>query len=434
MHACTERPKVPKKGTPHTRDLWRLEFLFATACFVVTSRDNAHIILLRPQFSRIASLMLPKHGLCITGLQRSFPEFASNVRMSLETLYTDLNAVTFFGVRPANDTWHAVHATFPALANESTQSSCGVSPPPWFSAYARDWSTKRQFAKSFVMMMCDMAACMKLIEHHEAVARGGLPFETLARLRLDLAWEVPMRMPTHGFHRNAVHTPRMNTKAGINDKWAVGLRAPMSIYMYRVHAIAAANRLLSKNRSAPSPSLFWTHGDNSKGVSLIDYKCQSINPTAGSSFRCDANFDRHTTWQGWNASKRHGHSNATARPITAPQTQNGTHIGHEQKRFTMTSESFLQWALWRRNVSVMYEPSWMFCKFKDATNGTARICVPRMRKKQPCQALSCPGSGVDCGCLNNTCRFYDPRTKKNVTHWYCQNVGGQQLDLAGNLY
>ena len=43
-------------------------------------------------------------------------------------------------------------------------------PPPcaqWFSAYARDWHTKHAFHHSWVQMMCDMMACMKLIEHHE---------------------------------------------------------------------------------------------------------------------------------------------------------------------------------------------------------------------------------------------------------------------------
>lgn len=103
-------------------------------------------------------------------------------------------------------------------------------------------------------------------------------------------------------------------------------------------------------------------------------------------------------------------------------------------RFTLTSESFLQWALWRKNVSIVYEPSWMLCKFKDASNGTVRICVPRMRARERCASLICTGGGVDCIChQNTTCTHYDPRAKKNITNWYCQDTGGLQLSLDGAL-
>ena len=79
---------------------------------------------------------LPQHALCITGLQRSYTEFAPNVRASLASLYAggDLQAddaalessVTFFGVRPASDSWNAVRATLPSLRNESLQAPCGL--------------------------------------------------------------------------------------------------------------------------------------------------------------------------------------------------------------------------------------------------------------------------------------------------------------------
>ena len=38
----------------------------------------------------------------------------------------------------------------------------------------------------------------------------------------------------------------------------------------------------------------------------------------------------------------------------------------------MTSEGFLEWSLWRHNVSVYRETAWMFCKFSDATNYVAK--------------------------------------------------------------
>ena len=38
----------------------------------------------------------------------------------------------------------------------------------------------------------------------------------------------------------------------------------------------------------------------------------------------------------------------------------------------MTSEGFLEWSLWRHNVSVYREASWMFCKFSDASNKVSK--------------------------------------------------------------
>ena len=94
------------------------------------------------------------------------------------------------------------------------------------------------------------------------------------------------------------------------------------------------------------------------------------------------------------------------------------------------------WALWRANVSIAFESSWMFCKFGNAVNTTARICVPRMRKRMSCRTLICPGGLTDCGCKNSTCQ---PDPKKPAM-WYCEHVLGKQLSLdpyaiqGGGLY
>ena len=58
--------------------------------------------------------------------------------------------------------------------------------------------------------------------------------------------------------------------------------------------------------------------------------------------------------------------------------------------------------------------SWMFCKFGNAVNFTARICVPRMRKRQRCNTLVCAGGLTDCYCRNSTCGS----ASKPV--WYCE--------------
>ena len=67
----------------------------------------------------------------------------------------------------------------------------------------------------------------------------------------------------------------------------------------------------------------------------------------------------------------------------------------------------------------------MFCKFSDASNGTARTCVPRMRRQTPCPSLVCPGHIVDCGCLNSSCVVSNGKGG-NHSHWFCEEVGGYE--------
>lgn len=377
-----------------------------------------------------------EHAVCITGLQRSYPEFSHNVHYSLSNLYFGWRSersksqrrrlqlqevmppqdrertrsilgnwrlednVGFFGVRPANDSWATVRTDLPPLLGESIQTPCGLGRAPWFSAYAKTAHQRITYAYSFVQMMCDLKACHQLVQAHERkVARD---FVTVARLRLDLAWETPLSMPPE-LRPNTVYSSRMNTKAGLNDKWAIGRRAAMATYLDRVDLIPVANALW--NYSAKAISLKAT----GRGEGLLSYNCApgSVNIP----FTCPPRYWRTTDWQ-W----RWGVVGASAG--TSPSASS-------QRRFTMTSEGFLMWALWRRNVSVAFEPSWIFCKFGNAVNTTARICVPRMRKRTSCQSLICPGGLTDCGCKNTTCQ---PDPKKSPL-WYCESVRGKQLPL-----
>jgi hypothetical protein len=334
----------------------------------------------------------------------------------------------------------------------------GATQSGWFSAYARDWATRRAFASTFVQVMCDLGQCMEMISRHEVTMRGGLRFETLSRLRLDLAWEVPLRMPTGGLLPNTVHTPRMNTKAGINDKWAIGLREPMEVYLRRVEAMAVANRLFapSHGASASTAGLFWMHKQGGGGESMSDYECKHVSQ--GQPMRCLPIFDRHTEWQrrvtnlDVRISSRatlqaHAGTDATgASEVPTLGTNQSASVAHDaahahgqhlgRRRFSLTSESFLQWALWRRNVSVAYEPSWMFCKMKlsNLSQPGARTCVPRMVNRTRCASLVCTGSGVDCGCRADACTYFDHRARRNATHWYCQDTVGGQLGLNGEVY
>ena len=139
-----------------------------------------------------------EQAVCITGLERSFPEFSGNLRVSLETLLgarsaygklrLPLDAVAdLFGVRPEHDPWGTVRVTLPILRAEAVQTKCGVPVPGWFSAYARTFSAKLQFAVSFVQSLCDLAVCEAMLTREEDRRRAA--YKSVVRLRLDLAWE-----------------------------------------------------------------------------------------------------------------------------------------------------------------------------------------------------------------------------------------------------
>lgn len=372
------------------------------------------------------------HAVCITGLQRSFPWISGNVRKSLDTLYLEDeksrrseglgSAAALFGVRPEHDPWDAVRTALPPLTNETLQRSCGYKAPKWFSVYARSGSARVGFESAFIMSLCDMAICLEdLVVPYET--RIGRRFRTLARLRLDLAWETALRMPLGGLQPHAIHAPRMNTKAGINDKWAVGLRAPMGAYLSRVHAIGVANRLY--NRSAP------------RAGQMTKWDCKGHPGLGGEQTECRPRLDESTLWQGASfpvggAVRAHDHAahNGSVGGGSA------TGAARDTRSFAMSSEAFLQWAVWRHNVTVMHMQSWMFCKYKDAArvNNTPRTCVPRLRKHVPCRSLVCTGSAVDCACRNATCTTYDKKNQRNQTSWYCADVAGEQIDEAGVPY
>ena len=352
----------------------------------------------RPTFHRDNAL---RHAVCVTGLQRSYPEISHNIHYALSTLYAGWRhstmhgangmgssgsgsggsggsssrsgrsstggtateaatggglassapegltwpgradrvhsrrsrvlerSVAFFGVRPANDSWATVRTDLPPLLNESIQTPCGPQRPVWFSAYAKTHSQRLTYGHSFVQMLCDMRVCHEMIQEHER--RVGRPFLTIARLRLDLAWETALQMPAV-LLPNVIYTTRMNTKTGINDKWAIGRREPMGVYLDRVQLIPLANQL--HNRSARPASIRATAGRDG----LLNFECP--NGANNIAFTCAPRRMRTTAWQ-----------------YPAEELSNGPN----QRKFLMTSEGFLFWALWRSNVSVGYDPSWMFC-------------------------------------------------------------------------
>ena len=77
------------------------------------------------------------------------------------------------------------------------------------------------------------AACEALLRRHEARARRR--FGVVARLRLDIVWEVPITLlPSSAAQlmqsERTVELPKMNGQSGFNDKFAVGGRQGMAAY------------------------------------------------------------------------------------------------------------------------------------------------------------------------------------------------------------
>lgn len=361
-----------------------------------------------------------QHAACLTGLERSYPEIAGNLRVSLSSLFGGLHHVGLFGVRPPQDPWHAVHRTM-HLKREVLQTSCGIEMPRWYTANGKFVA---RVAANFVQSLCDLAACDDLLTEQETEL--GRPYVQVARVRLDIAWEMPLT--TDGLlplRHDAVYVPRMNAKGGICDKFAFGLRAPMRAYLRRVYAIPTASALFNQSRAAASANRHHAldhfairpqdDGNSSQGH---DPQLLLQLPTT----------NKHTAWQlprSWHSAAadgwiQNGSAAASAASVAAAEAAGPLHS------FRMSSEGFAEWSLWRANVSVMYNADWHLCKFSDATNWTARTCVPRMRRRQPCSTLICEGQATDCGCR------IDGLSCASTQAWYCRDVKPRgQIDVDG---
>ena len=367
-----------------------------------------------------------QHAACLTGLERSYPEIAGNVHVSLSSLFGGLQHVALFGVRPAQDPWNAVHKNM-HLKREVVQTPCGVELPRWYTANGK---FVPRVANNFVQSLCDLAACDDLLTEQEALL--GQLYVQVARVRLDIAWELPLT--TDGLlplRHDAVYVPRMNAKGGICDKFAFGLRAPMRAYLRRVYAIPTASALFNTSRAAAGANRFHAldrfaiqpqdEGNRSQGH---DPQLLLQEPTTS----------KHTAWQlprsSWRSSAatadgwiQNGSAAASAATIAAAEAAGPLHS------FRMSSEAFAEWSMWRANVSVVYNADWHLCKFSDATNWTARTCVPRMRRKQPCSTLICEGQATDCGCR------VDGLSCASTQAWYCRDVKPRgQIDVDGTAF
>ena len=195
---------------------------------------------------------MPAHAVCITGLQRSFAEISGNIRVAMAGLHGGpTSKLVWFGVRPPQDSWAEVHARLPPLQTEVQQQQCTSGKPiTWYSAYSRGgpiqfWHTYQ----IWVQTLCDQLLCDQIIAAHEQSEH--FHFRTVARVRLDLAWETMLRPPPV-LDPDAVHVPAMNQKAGVNDKFAYGMRGPMRVYLRRAADIVVAQSYFNRSRNADS--------------------------------------------------------------------------------------------------------------------------------------------------------------------------------------
>lgn len=230
--------------------------------------------------------------------------------------------------------------------------------------------------------------------------------------------QIPLAPPPRPLLRNAVYVPRMNAKGGVCDKFAFGLREPMRAYLRRVHHVPLASRLLNTSRDAPAAArgrtlshfAIWTapgrdKDPNSAGSSLLVQ--QPLFPR------------QHTGWQFGPSNGPNLHAHMHRRRKNSSLAVAVEEAVGPVRSFRMSSEGFAEWSLWRANVTVVYTSAWALCKFSDATNWTARTCVPRMRRRQTCSALICEGQATDCKCR------VDGLSCADTQAWYCTDVQKQ---------
>jgi len=211
----------------------------------------------------------------------------------------------------------------------------------------------------------------------------------------------------------------MNAKGGVCDKFAYGLREPMRVYLRRVHHVPLASHLLNTSRGAPSATRFRT-------LSHFAISALGQDPSASSLLLQQPLFPRQQT--GWQFDPSSGPSLHT-HGHTHGRRKNGSLAAAAAvgplRSFRMSSEAFVEWSLWRSNVTIVYTSAWTLCKFSDATNWTARTCVPRMRRRQPCSVLTCEGQATDCKCR------VDGLSCADTQAWYCTDVAQKQIGVDG---
>ena len=227
---------------------------------------------------------MPHHALCVTGLERSFTEIARNILHILHGLNRSAaptGRLHIFGIEPVNESWSPMLHSHMLLSARYPQRRChGNAAVPWFTCTRGGRTTRGgRCADSFLQSLCDLRACKLAMQEYEV--HHGIKFLLVGRLRLDVAFEADMALPsffhnghqtpvattpetsllTNSIDENTVWVPHMNSQVfrmaapmmlyapallpssqpeaadsqgGFNDKFALGGRRGMFQYFSRV--------------------------------------------------------------------------------------------------------------------------------------------------------------------------------------------------------
>lgn len=158
-------------------------------------------------------------AICITGLQRVWPEVGQNIERAL---LRRTDRPYLFGVRPAG-MWPDVKLRFDVVEDQR-KPMVGFEEVP-FKFFPR------RSGVGFVRELSDLAHCEEMIAGYEQ--RVDISFQLVMRVRLDLFWETMFSLPPTIGGKEVV-VPYMSHCSGANDKFAIGGRAGMHAYLTRV--------------------------------------------------------------------------------------------------------------------------------------------------------------------------------------------------------
>ena len=185
-------------------------------------------------------MALPRHAVCISGMERSFAEMGDNVRQAVIHFFGTAQ-ITWFGNQPANDDWLTIRRLLPMHVIEP-QSQCDGPGTPilnetvrWLSCDLRGRAVDCR--RSFVQMLCDAEHCERMIRAHEV--ERGQDFETILKIRADAFWETRFDAPSPP-EKNTVYVPLSGGGKGVNDNMAYGDRASMERYLTRMRHVMRA--------------------------------------------------------------------------------------------------------------------------------------------------------------------------------------------------
>jgi len=326
------------------------------------ARPGRNLSLMLPMVVRRVEARSPRAAVCLTGLQRSFPEIGGNIKEAVDYLLPP-NATEIFVVQPADDPWDAVRRLLP-MQRVVTQAPClhNLSLSLRLYYFCHQHGRKRAkgrgcalagggeltgsaeycgCTRSMVQELCDLQVCARMLREREAEV--GRLFEVVLRLRADLLWETRIALPSP-LPPRTLFVPWLEPNAGYNDHVAFGDRQTMETYRTRGELLGD-EAIWGDNR--PLPYVY--------GGGL---------------------------------------------PLRGPATPSG--------RPRVTSEQFLRAVLHRAGVRVVPLKLWAYCLFSRKSlldQRGAYGCIARTRTRTRCSSLVCANNNQKywCNCWNASC-------------------------------